>query len=338
MKRYEFIKDTDKNGGETVTVSNSPKRRLDLIPRIVCILIAVFVWLWMVNLNDTDVTETMIVKINVVGLDKLADEGMMIYGMDKSEITVTVQGSNRDLRKYNPDAYTATVDVSSIDEVGQHTLPLTIKTPSDTSLTVIESEPLNVNVHADFKAVAEVSFDVLIENGLLNYSYKTTKNSESIVIEGPKTIIDMIETARFAINGNLLVSLDEREFDGETNEFPLTFWDSNFNQVVVESGIIKYSTQNIDVRVDITAQKEIPIIVQIMGEGSNLVPHPSISTVKISGKPSEMADVNQLNVEIKGAEIGKTATVTLTNDLLPGNVRFENEGMSVIVSFDESAD
>jgi polar amino acid transport system ATP-binding protein len=30
----------------------------------------------MVNLNDTDVTETMIVKINVVGLDKLADEGM----------------------------------------------------------------------------------------------------------------------------------------------------------------------------------------------------------------------------------------------------------------------
>jgi hypothetical protein len=338
MKRYEFIKDTDKNGGETVTVSNSPKRRLDLIPRIVCILIAVFVWLWMVNLNDTDVTETMIVKINVVGLDKLADEGMMIYGMDKSEITVTVQGSNRDLRKYNPDAYTATVDVSSIDEVGQHTLPLTIKTPSDTSLTVIESEPLNVNVHADFKAVAEVSFDVLIENGLLNYSYKTTKNSESIVIEGPKTIIDMIETARFAINGNLLVSLDEREFDGETNEFPLTFWDSNFNQVVVESGIIKYSTQNIDVRVDITAQKEIPIIIQIIGEGGNLVPHPSISTVKISGKPSEMADVNQLNVEIKGAEIGKTATVTLTNDLLPGNVRFENEGMNVIVSFDESAD
>ena len=337
MKRYDFIKDTDDNGKETITVSNSPKHKLDLIPRIVCVLISILVWLWMVNLNDTDVTETMIVKINVVGLDKLEDDGMMIYGMDKSEITVTVQGSNRDLRKYNPDAYTATVDVSSINEVGQHTLPLTIKTPSDTSLTIVESEPLNVNVHADFKAVAEVSFDVLIENGLLNYSYVTTKNSTSIQLEGPKTIIDMIETARFSINGNLLVSLDEREFDGETNEFPLTFWDSNFNQVVVESGIIKYSTQNIDVRVDITAQKEIPIYVNVTGEGNDLVPHTSVSTVKVFGKPSEIAEVDRYTIEIPTAEIGKTYTQTLTNDHLPGNVKFENEGMNIVVSFEESA-
>jgi YbbR domain-containing protein len=337
MKQYEFIKDTDENGKETVTVSNSPKHKLDLIPRLVCLIIALFIWLWMVNLNDTDVTETMVIKINVEGLDTLADVGMMIYDMDKSEITVTVRGSNRDLKKYTISDYTATVDVSSISEVGQHTLPITIKTPSDTSLTVAESEPLNVNLQADFKAVTEVGFSVLVENGMLNYSYETKKNADTITLEGPKTIIDMIDTARYTINGNLMVGMDEKEFDGETGEFPLTFWDAKFNQVVVANGVIKYSTQNIDVRVDITEQKEIPINVQIVGEGSNLVPHPSISTVKISGKPSEIAEVNQLDIEINGAEIGKTSTVTLTNDLLYGNVRFDTEGITVTVRFDEPA-
>ena len=337
MKQYEFVKDTDQNGVGTVSVSNSPKHKLDLIPRIVCLLIAVFVWLWMVNLNGTDVTETMILRIEVVGLDKLENDGMMIYGMDKNEITVTIRGSNRDLKKYTSDAYNAVVDVSTIKEVGKHTLPLTINTPSDTSLTVVESEPLNVNVHADFNAIAEVSFDVLVENGTLNYSYTTYKNAQSIIIEGPKTVIDMIETARFSINGNLLASLDEREFDGAMNEFPLTFWDKNFNQVRVESGIITYSTENIDVKVDVIAQKEIPVRINIKGTGSDLVPHPSVGTVKISGKPSEIAKVNQLDVVIEGAEIGKTSTLTLTSDMLPGDVRFENEGMNVIVSFDESA-
>ena len=75
MKQYQFMKDTDDNGNETVNVTYKPKRRLDLFARLACLLVALVIWLGMVNINETDVTETMVLKIEYVGLEDLENEG-----------------------------------------------------------------------------------------------------------------------------------------------------------------------------------------------------------------------------------------------------------------------
>ena len=44
MKHYEFMKDPDKEGSEAVSVEHTRKRKHDIGPKIVCLLIAIIIW------------------------------------------------------------------------------------------------------------------------------------------------------------------------------------------------------------------------------------------------------------------------------------------------------
>ncbi len=340
MKQYEFMRDTDENGNKTISVSDKPKRRLDLIPRIICVLISLGIWLWMVNFNDTDITETMVLKIQLEGQDALEDKDMMLYGLDKREITVTVKGSNRDLKKYEPSDYKATVDLSKIDEVGQHTLPLYVTPPSGSSLSIAESEPLNVSFMIDFIAEKEVGFDVLVSNiqesGQIKYSFENNlgENGENtVVISGPASFIDQINSARLNVDGSFAVSSDEKMFV----DFPLTFLDKNLNPIILENGIIEYSTEEIEVHVMAIAHKEVPIRIDVIGEGDELVATPSIKAVEVWGAPSLIKQVSEYVITLDRAEIGKDATHTTSSELVGDGV-FVTDGVQITISFTEKVE
>ncbi len=333
MKQYGFVHDPDKRGDEAVSITNKPKRKLDLLPRLVCLFIALLIWLWMVNFNETDVTETMVLKISFVGLESLENDGMMIYGLDKTEITVTVKGSNRDIKKHEPSEYSATVDVSAVDGIGQYTLPLSITIPSDSNVTVVESEPLNLSLMADLSATKTVPFDVLVSNGqdsgLVKYSYQSTYEVKEIEITGPKSIVDTISSGRFNVNGNFVSTSDEMDFSG----FPLTFLDKNLSEVNVEN-TVNYSTEDIGVNVKAIAHKNILLSVKVLGEGGDLVAKPSTDSIEIWGVPSVVRDINNYTIELEKAEIGKTATYNMTSDSLPDGVSVE-ESIVITISFEE---
>lgn len=340
MKQYEFIKDTDDNGKDSISVSDKPKRRLDLIPRLLCLLVAAIVWLWMVNFNDTDATETKVLKIQIEGIDSLEDNGMMIYGLDKKEITVTVKGSNRDLKKYDESEYEVFVDVSKIDGVGKHTLPLKVNPPAGSSLTLADSEPWNVSFNTDFIAEKTVPLEVMISNiqdiGLIKYSYQhslTDTESNNVEIRGPKTAIDLISTARFTVDGSFAVTADSKTF----SDFSLTFLDKNLNHVNVDNVTIEYSTENIEVKVDAIAHKNIPVIVEVKGSGNQLVKKPAPDSVEVWGAPSKIIEILEYVIKLDKAELGKTATHTLTNDELPEGISVK-ENVVITISFEESAD
>ncbi len=335
MKQYEFMKDTDENGNESVSVSYKPKRKLDLFPRLICLFVALIIWLWMVNFNDTDVTETMVLEIEYIGLDALEEDGMMIYGMDKNEITVTIKGSNRDIRKHESNEYKAVVDVSNLDKIGQNNLAITITKPSDSNVTIVESEPLNLSLMADICETKVVPFDVFVtpapDSGLLKYSYESSVEGDvnEISITGPKTILDTINSARFSVNGNFVSSDNEMMF----SDFPLLFLDKNLNEVDINNAV-SYATDDIKVNVKAIAHKNIPLKVIVSGEGSDLVAKPSTDSVEIWGVPSVIRDINDYTITLEKAEIGKTATYNMTSDSFPDGVSVK-ENVVIIISFEQ---
>lgn len=339
MKQYDFVVDSEKSGDESITVANTPKRRLDLIPRILCFLVALLVWLWMVNVNDTDVTETMILKINFEGIDKLENSGMMVYGIDKSEIAVTIQGSNRDLKKYSESDYTVTVDVSKIGSAGQYNLPMTVKTPSETSLAVLNSEMLNVNLYVDLKMTKTVPFDVLVGNPVVDHTYNIDKSANEIGITGPQSVIEKIESAKFRMDGSVATIHDNVEFSG----FSLLFWDKNSEDVVYDANSIKYSTDDIDVKVEIIAQKSVSVALTVLGEGKELIPHAIPDTVKLHGAPSVLKLIDSYPVTLDSAQIGKVDVILTKGvfaDMLSEEqlekIYLDNEGGKIVIDFQES--
>ncbi len=335
MRQFEFMRDTDEKGNSSVSISTRRKRKLDLIPRILCLVVALIVWLWMVNVNDTDVTETMVLEIEYVGLDALSDDGMMIYGMDKNEITVTIKGSNRDIRKHETSDYKAIVDVSGIDEEGKYTLPMTITVPSDSNVTVVESEPLNLSLMADISMTKNVPFEIYVtpapDSGLLKYSYESSISDDikEISITGPQTILNTISSARFNVNGNFVSSSDEMVFSG----FPLIFMDKNLNEVETIDAV-DYTTDDIEVNVKAIAHKNVFLKIIVTGEGSELIPKPSSDSVEIFGTPSVVRGILDYTIMLERAEVGKTAKYDLTNDSFPSGVSVK-ENVTITISFEE---
>ncbi len=334
MKQYEFMKDTDENGNDAINVSYKPRRKLDFFPRLICLFFALVIWLWMVNFNDTDVTETMTLDIEYVGLEALEKEGMMIYGMDKNAVTITVKGSNRDIRKHEPKDYKAIADVSTIEKTGAHTLSLTVQIPSDSSVTVEANASLNVSLLCDLSAESTVDFDVLVsgvqDGGLINYSYESEQSDKEITIKGPKPIIDMISYARLNVNGNFVSTVDDMTF----TDFPIVFLDSQFNEVN-DGGTIEYSTKEMEVKVSAIAHKNIPINVMVRGEGRNLPKKLSVDSVEIWGKPSLVRTISSYPIALERAEAGMVLQHEITGNSFDSGINIK-ENIIITISFEET--
>lgn len=331
MKQFDFIKDPEKGGDDSVSLEHTPKRKLDLGPRLVCLVIAVFIWIYMVNLNDTDVTSTLTLKIDVVGTEALrSDDNMLIYGMDKNTVTITVKGSNRDLKKYTEVDYRATVDVSGIGKAGKHTLPVDIKTPSGSSITLVNSESPSVTLYSDINMTKSVAFEVA-EGTVIKapaYTYGIEKSSDFVEISGPQSIIEIIETAMYRIEGEFYSS---KSFSG----FSLLFADKNGDYVVSDYGVISYSTNDLTVKVNVTSQRSVPIVVEVLGIGKDLKVSSDVNMVTLVGDPTLLAQLSEYKITLSEAYVGRGAQVTLSGDDLPDGVTVLNEGTVVYLSFSE---
>ena len=302
MKKHEFIKDTDENGNETISVSDKPKRRLDLFPRLVCVLIAFIIWIWMVNLNDTDLTEKLTFEIEFAGVtlndDNMmiienGDEDIIIYGANKNKTSVTVQGSNRDIRRFEDENGTIKIDVTNLDlskigENGAFTIPFEFEIPEGSGIKLIESEPLEISFLADVYLedveipLRAISSEELTNTGVL---YKFTpeilgdNENETVKVSGPQKIVSQINSAKVLYDTNFVNSKDEME----SEKFQIAFIGLDGKEIDAMN-TVTYTTGGITVLVKSTATKWLNIRVDC--ESTDVQCIPSAETIEVSGPPS----------------------------------------------------
>lgn len=242
MKQFDFMKDPDNKGADSITVEHTPKRKLDLFPRIICLLVALGIWIYMVNMNDTDATETITLRIELTGVDTLEGEGMMVYGFDERTVTVTVKGTNRDLKQFDESGYKATVDVIGITEAKVNNLPITIKPPANTSITVESLTPGNVLVISDFIEIKTIENIRIAFGSVGDKSFTGEASVASLDIKGPREIVSNIVDVEFKIDGDIK---DGQEITGFS---AVKFYDINNEEVDVK-GAVTVLTKEISVTV-----------------------------------------------------------------------------------------
>lgn len=327
MKKFDFIKDPDKKGDKAISVAKKVKRKLDLIPLLICFLLALAIWIYIVNLNDTDVTNTMTLDVQVVGIDTLTDNGMMMYGMDKTNVTVTVKGSNRDLKKYSEDDYSAVVDVSVLQTAGKHSLPISIKTPAGSSISTASQDPATVTLFADFYTTKDLPLNVFEKYVKISaYDYSIEKSTDTVKVSGPKSVVDKMSYAGYTIEGEISLS---KSFSG----FNIGLFDRNGDYIVFDPATMNYSTDDITIKVNVTTQNSVPIVIKVMGEGSDLIATPERPNVILHGDPGILAQITEYNITLSEAVAGRNVSVKLTGEDLPNGVTVEGEGTEMQISF-----
>ncbi len=360
MKKFDFVQDPDKTGDDAVVVSDRKRRKIEIVPLIVCFLIAVVVWLWMVNLNDTDAQEVKLLTIEYVGMQDPVDGNLMFYGIDKTEISVTVQGSNRDLKKYEDKEYHAIVDLSGFDpskmkEGEKVTLPITIKVPENSSLRIVGSNDLSATMLVDRYTVKSVPFDVIVDKthddtNTYDKAFTIADNDGTegyITIAGPSRLVNLISYARYNISSELLKKADgtfedTKTFTGtEENNFPLSFLNEHYHVVNGTEGIVTYSTNGAVVVVNVIEHKEIPVRVEIRSDTptTDLIANTNPSSIKIYGSPSVLADISEYVIKMNNAVENAIYTQNIE---LPGawalkGVKIENAESTIQITFTGNA-
>ena len=329
MKQNDFIRERNENGEEVITVANHSKYKLDLWPRLICLLLALIFWLYVVNINDTDVTATITVRLDISGMDDLAHRtGLLVYGVQKTEITLVVKGSNRDIKKYSSEDYSAFLDVSSINSSGKHTVEVKPNMPVGSSLSVVSIEPQNITLYADESVSKVVPLNVITGNitTVSAYEYSITKSADNIQISGPKSIVDNISSALYRLEGEFYSS---KSFTG----FSVDFLDSNGDYVMHDNSGITYSTADITVRMNVIAQKSVPVTVEVSGSGSKLEYTLSQNYVSILGDPNALAQISEYSIHLSDAVAGRTVSHILSSESLPDNVELEHDGETITIYF-----
>jgi len=337
MKKFSFMNDAGEKKDGSIVVERSKKKNIDLGARVICFLIALLIWIYMVNVNVVDKTETITLNINVVGADILdANEGMMIYGMDKGTVTITVKGSNRELRKHLASDYSATVNVSDISDSGKHILPISVQLPVGANLSVVSMDSSNVTFYSDVVFTKTVPFDTFYGNAIMlpetEGYYSVVKSVDAVEITGPKQLIDMVESAKYCIEGDI-------QMGKSFSNCALIFCDRNGDLVSYPTNLINYAAEDISVDVLVTGKKTVPLSVKVAGlESGEWFATMSTETVTLYGDPAVLAEIEEYTIELDGVMIGQTVEKVLTDEDLDEGITFGGSSVSVYIQINSTAD
>ena len=77
-------------------------RKLNIFAFILCVFASFFVWIYVMNTQNSDYTKTFSISAEIINEEKLLDEtGLSIFGMPERQISVTIQGKKADIQKYS---------------------------------------------------------------------------------------------------------------------------------------------------------------------------------------------------------------------------------------------
>ncbi len=338
MKQMDFQKERDEKGRESVVIGRQRNRRIDLFPRLLCLLFAITIWIYCVNMNESDVTATFSVKLNVIGAESMSD-GMSMYSMSNvPEVKITVKGTNRDINKYSASDYAAYIDVSQIDSVGWSTIKIITTAPENSSLTILSTDIDAVSVYADVATEAVVPLEIKQGNITHNANYEVSHELEdgvkSITIKGPKTLVDEITRVEHVIEGEFNKS---KTISG----FSLNFYNKNGEPIVINNSSemspnsISYDTSNMKIHVSVKA----PVVLKIkaIGNFANYIYTVDPVTTNVIGDPEMLNALSDYIIDMGDKGVGDHEVIITAEQLgYPEGVKLEAGEIAVTVHITES--
>ena len=227
----------------------------DLIPRLLCVLIAVVIWLYVMSNESPDYERTfsgVTVAIENTALLSSEYDLSVISGYgERADITVT--GKKSDLISYSLEDIIPSVDVSGITEPGKHQLSISVTTPDGCATNSVS--PTSIEIYVDRIATKTVPVKVNIVSVQHDQSITlgvTTPDVSAVTVSGPATVIDAAEAAVVDLElGELTTGVTARGALRVVTEEGAT----------IDNPYLTLSQNSVGVNVPVYIEKEIPITV-----------------------------------------------------------------------------
>lgn len=261
---------------------------------ILAILIAVGLWVYVTTIvNDESTKQISNIPVTVLGEDVLSNKGLMLDPGVKLSVNLRLTGGRTTLVSIinSPlDYYTASIDVSGLDEAGTYDLPVKIspKNALATSLVTIEGKN-EQTIRVDVSKMKEK--DIEVRSGMLSVTIPTGYRANqaeispsTIRIRGPESVVNQIQYAQVNIPAGELT----KTYSGD---LPFEYVTSGGD--VVDDADITASVDTVSVILPVVKTLELPLTVGYVYGGG---------VTKDNFQRYVTCDIEPKTIQISGAE------------------------------------
>lgn len=270
------MKDKIKNNSYLKNIDFKGFYSNNLIIKIVCLFLAIFLWSFvMENKNPVVTKDIPVISVEYRGVDKLREDGRVVISPKAATISMRVEGRRNTITKMKNSEIKAFVDVKSI-KVDSETLPIELSLPQGVNVTDQSDETLLVKT----ETVDTVKFPIrIMKVGDLpdNVEVDSIKlDPQEITVSGAKTYLNSIDYAS--------VKIDQSNIDKDINlDLPINL---SLKDDAAKSFLTK-SSESCKVIIDVLLKKDVEIkpVVTNIPDGLNVAKITfSRPTVKIKGQ------------------------------------------------------
>ena len=287
--------------GSAVENSGSKKRKIRLVPALICLLFAVIIWFYVMQVDNPDykyVFENITVSIDDQQLMELSNRGLTTFTGTDYSVDITVRGKKSTINRYTSSDIIVTADVlKNYTSPGKQTVELNVTLPD--GLTLVDTNK-TVTVFIDENTSVKVPVVVNEKHGgttSKEYEYGAlTPQYAEVTVSGPKTKTD-----------NIAYAYVTADFSGTTITSTVTKSDCqvvlyyNDDQPITnpQSEYLSFTPSTMSVTYPVYLTKEVPLTVSYkygLYNEDNFSYQIEPATVTVKGEPGTIDKIGSISI------------------------------------------
>lgn len=287
---------------------------------LLSVFLAVILWLY-VRAEKDPVSDARIrnIPVQITGSSVLSSKGLTVAGLSSDRVSTTLQAPASVLSDISRKNITATIDVSRIDEAGEHTLSYNIVLPTNVNtdgVVIQEKEPETITVTVEKLYTSTLPIEFRFEGSVAKgYQAGTpTIDPVNITISGAVEQVNRVARA--------VVVLEAKDLKEQyTGDLPIRLLDANGDEL--KDLDVELSSETAYVVYPIVVVKEIPLTVNIIAGGGATqenISEPLIvpSKITVAGTQEDIDHLTEISLgSIDLSKVVGTSNFTFTIDLDP---------------------
>ncbi len=325
------------NKKEKVKLSRRLTRNLGL--KIVSFLLAVGLWLLVVNIDDPVVRWTFLdVPVTIKNADVITNQGMIYEVLDGTDVIsrVTVYAPRSVGENINKSDIVATADMNTLNSLNILQVDFSVpKVGSKVSDIRGSADSMRISIE-NKKNVQKVLKTNVTGDAPEGYVVGNVSTDQNLVrVAGAESIVNRVDSAVINIDMSTL-----SEFTSDiTTSVPVRLYDAEGNEV--EGSTLTRNPENVMITIEILSTKDVPLRFEVEGdpaEGFGLtgVVASDVQTVKIAGRRSALNACNEIVIPPEAIDVSEISEDMTTEidicDYLPENVILADKSGSMPVN------
>lgn len=307
--------------------------------KIVSFLLAMGLWLLVVNIDDPVVRWTYLdVPVTIKNAEVITNQGMIYEVLDDTDVVprVTVYAPRSVGETITKSDIVATADMNTLNSL--NTLQVEFSVPKvGNKVSDIRGSADSVKVSIENKKnIQKVLKTNITGDAPEGYVVGNVSTDQNLVrVAGAESVVSRVDSAVINIDMSTL-----SEFTSDiTTSVPVRLYDADGNEV--EGSTLTRNPENVMITIEILSTKEVPLRFDVSGEpaeGYGLTGEiaSDIQTVRIAGRRSAIGNVNEIVIPAEAFAISEAMEDTTVAidvcDYLPENVQMADKSTSLPVN------